>query len=36
VLTLAPAMGFVPVYPMKFSYVADHFQYLSGVALIVW
>jgi tetratricopeptide (TPR) repeat protein len=34
-VTLVPAMGFVNVYPMRYSYVADHFQYLSGLALIV-
>lgn len=27
--TLAPALGFVDVYPMRFSFVADHFQYLA-------
>jgi tetratricopeptide (TPR) repeat protein len=34
VLSLVPAMGFVNVYPMRFSYVADHFQYLAGLAFI--
>ncbi|HEY1685407.1 MAG TPA: tetratricopeptide repeat protein [Tepidisphaeraceae bacterium] len=34
-VTLVPAMGFFPVYPMRYSYVADHFQYFSGIALIV-
>jgi tetratricopeptide (TPR) repeat protein len=33
--TLFPALGFVDVYPMRFSYVADHFQYLAGVGIIV-
>ena len=33
--TLGPALGFVNVYPMRFSFVADHFQYLAGVGLIV-
>jgi tetratricopeptide (TPR) repeat protein len=32
--TLGPALGFVNVYPMRFSFVADHFQYLAGVGLI--
>lgn len=30
---LFPAMGFFPVYFMRFSYVADHFQYLAGLSL---
>jgi protein O-mannosyl-transferase len=33
--TLFPALGFFDVYPMRFSFVADHFQYLASVALIV-
>ncbi len=33
--TLFPALGFVNVYPMRFSYVADHFQYLAGIGLFV-
>jgi|CXWL01.1.fsa_nt_gi tetratricopeptide (TPR) repeat protein len=33
--TLAPAMGFVDVYPMRFSFVADHFQYLASIGPIV-
>lgn len=32
--TLFPALGFVNVYPFRFSYVADHFQYLAGLSLI--
>ena len=31
---LAPALGFFNVYPMRYSYVADHFQYLASAALI--
>ncbi len=31
---LVPALGFVNVYPMRYSYVADHFQYLAAPALI--
>jgi tetratricopeptide (TPR) repeat protein len=32
--TLFPAMGFVNVWPMQYSFVADHFVYLSSVAFI--
>ncbi len=32
--TLTPALGFVNVYPMRYSFVADHFQYLAGIGLI--
>jgi len=32
--TLAPALGFVNVYPMRYSFVADHFQYLASLPLI--
>ena len=41
--TLFPALGFFNVYPFRFSFVADHFQYLAGIgpitlasASIVW
>jgi tetratricopeptide (TPR) repeat protein len=29
--TLAPALGFVNVFPMRYSYVADHFQYIACI-----
>lgn len=32
--TLVPALGFVNVYPMRFSFVADHFQYLASIGLL--
>jgi tetratricopeptide (TPR) repeat protein len=32
--TLVPALGFVNVYPMRYSFVADHFQYLASLGLI--
>jgi len=37
--TLVPALGFVDVYPMRYSFVADHFAYLAGAAVfaaIAW
>jgi tetratricopeptide (TPR) repeat protein len=33
-LTLSPALGFVDVYPMRYSFVADHFQYHASAALL--
>ncbi len=33
--TLFPALGFVNVFPMQYSFVADHFAYLASIGLIV-
>jgi protein O-mannosyl-transferase len=33
--TLVPVLGFVNVFPFVFSYVADHFQYLAALGVIV-
>lgn len=33
--TIFPALGFFNVYPMLFSFVADHFQYLASLGVIV-
>jgi tetratricopeptide (TPR) repeat protein len=33
--TLVPVLGFFDVYPFRFSYVADHFQYLASLGVIV-
>ncbi|HEY2435054.1 MAG TPA: tetratricopeptide repeat protein [Vicinamibacterales bacterium] len=33
--TLGPALGFVNVYPFRYSFVADHFQYLACAAVFV-
>ena len=33
--TLFPALGFLNVYPFIFSYVADHFQYLAILGIVV-
>jgi len=32
--TLVPALGFVNIYPMRYAFVADHFQYLASIGLI--
>jgi protein O-mannosyl-transferase len=32
--TLVPALGFVDVYPFRYSFVADHFQYLATIPAI--
>ncbi len=34
-LLIFPALGFFNVYPFRYSFVADHFQYLAGIPLIV-
>ena len=31
---LLPALGFVDVYPMRYAFVADHFQYLAMPAMV--
>jgi tetratricopeptide (TPR) repeat protein len=33
--TLFPVLGFLNVYPFRYSYVADHFQYLACIGIIV-
>jgi Flp pilus assembly protein TadD len=33
--TVLPALGFVDLLPMRYSFVADHFQYLASIGLIV-
>jgi tetratricopeptide (TPR) repeat protein len=33
--TLVPALGFVNVFPMRYTFVADHYQYLASIGLIV-
>ena len=34
-VTLFPVVGFFDVYPFRFSFVADHFQYLAGIGPLV-
>jgi tetratricopeptide (TPR) repeat protein len=33
--TLVPVLGFLNVLPLRYSWVADHFQYLASLALVV-
>ena len=33
--TLFPALGFFDIFPMRYSFVADHFQYLASIGLIL-
>ena len=33
-VSLFPALGFFDVYPMRYSFVADHFQYLAGISIL--
>ena len=33
-VSIFPALGFVNVYPMRFSFVADHFQYIACIGII--
>lgn len=33
--TLLPALGFVDVFPFRYSFVADHFQYLASIGPLV-
>jgi tetratricopeptide (TPR) repeat protein len=34
-VTIFPALGFFNIYPMRYSFVADHFQYLAGLGIII-
>lgn len=34
-ITLLPALGFKSFFPMRFSFVADHFQYLGSIPALI-
>ena len=34
VATLSPLLGFIPVYTFRYSFVADHYQYVASIGLI--
>jgi protein O-mannosyl-transferase len=34
-MTLFPALGFINTYPMRYSFVADHFQYLASLGILL-
>lgn len=35
IVTLFPVLGFFAVYPFRYSWVADHFQYLASLAVLI-
>jgi Flp pilus assembly protein TadD len=35
IVTLFPALGFINVFPFRYSFVADHFQYMAAVVIFV-
>lgn len=34
-VTVFPALGFVSIYPMRYTFVADHYQYLASIGPLV-
>jgi len=34
--TLLPALGFINIYPFRYSFVADHFQYIASAGVIAF
>ena len=35
-MVLGPALGFVNVFPFRYSFVADHFQYLASLPILAF
>jgi len=35
VVTISPALGFLDVFPFRYSFVADHFQYLASIGVLI-
>ncbi|HTV47423.1 MAG TPA: tetratricopeptide repeat protein [Phycisphaerae bacterium] len=35
IITISPVLGFISFYTMLFTFVADHYQYLAGIGIIV-
>jgi tetratricopeptide (TPR) repeat protein len=35
VITISPALGAFNVYPFRYSFVADHFQYLASIGILI-
>ena len=33
-VSIFPALGFFNIYPMRYSFVADHFQYLASISIL--
>ena len=34
IVTLFPALGFLNIFPMRYSFVADHFQYVAAIGIL--
>ena len=35
VVTISPALGFLDVFPFRYSFVADHFQYMASIGVLI-
>ena len=34
-ITISPALGFINIYPMRYTFVADHYQYIASMGPII-